>query len=306
MKKQIFKTTLFLLIALLLAASASLIFERKSACNYSRAVAGFFNEAEDSMDMLFFGSSHMYCMMDAKLLQAEYGLEGYLLSTQTQPLAASWQYMKKALESQSPRYLVLELGMTNLALEATPESAIRDAIDPVPWREGKAEFIRSLVPAGERGSYYFPLAKYHGRWKELSAGDFDFSYLEGRDPERGYIRFTPARAADCGALSYDSVDYTPISDESMDYLLRCKALADEHGAELVFVIAPFADAKLDAGLFKSLHRLAREQDVPILDFNLLYDEAGFDSESDFFDPEHLNESGAAKATEYFARWLMSE
>ena len=95
----------------------------------------------------------------------------------------------------------------------------------------------------------------------------------------------------------------PIPRENISILLDMKALAEEHGARLAFIIAPYEDAGLDAGIYKSLHQFALEQDIPLLDFNQIYDQAGFDGDLDFFDSNHLNSSGASKATARLADWL---
>ena len=95
----------------------------------------------------------------------------------------------------------------------------------------------------------------------------------------------------------------PIPQENISVLLDMKALAEEHGARLAFVIAPYEDVGQDAGIYKSLHQFALEQDIPLLDFNLLYDQVGFEGDLDFFDINHLNSSGASKATAWLADWL---
>lgn len=197
-KRELIRSLVFLLLFISLLLSAVLVFDRKTACDYTTRVRGFYNEPEDSMDVLLFGSSHMYCTISPLVLWEETGLRSYVLATQQQPLAASYYYMKESLELQKPRVLVLEVSMAPHGPDSIAEGTVRDCLDPLPWSRNKLELIKQLVPEGERSSYYFNFLKYHSRWKELSARDLDFSYLGGRDLFRGYIYLTPSGALTAG------------------------------------------------------------------------------------------------------------
>lgn len=302
-KKELIRSIAFLLLFALLLTAASLVFDRKYACDYFTRVRGFYNEPEDSMDVIFYGTSHMYCTVSPLELWKDSGLHSYVLATQQQPLLATYYYMKESLEHQSPKLMVLELLGACYTADTATDAVFRDCLDPLPWSRNKIELIRELVPQGQRGSYYFNFLKYHSRWKELSSRDLDFSYRDSTDGYKGYIYLTPARPSQSQALDYSQVEARPIPQENISILLEMKALAEEHGARLVFIIAPYEDAGENAGIYKSLHQFAREQDIPLLDFNLLYDQVGFDGNLDFFDINHLNTSGASKATAWLADWL---
>jgi len=305
-KKEFLRSAVFLLLVIVMLLSAWLVLDRKTACNYTRSVQGFFNEEENSMEVLFFGSSHMYCSMDPKVLKAETGLESYVLASQQQPLNATYHYIKSAFETQQPKLVVLELLMANQKPEWASEAVLRDCIDPMPWRHGKVELIKELVPEEKRGSYYFNLLKYHGRWKELSGEDFDFSYLDGHDADRGFIRFTLSRPSAAAQLSYQGVQAKPLFDECETQLLRIKELVESEGAQLAFILMPYEGAEEDAASFVAMHEFARQQGLELLDFNLIFDETGLDGSSDYFDADHLNAFGAEKATRRFAQWALEK
>ena len=54
--------------------------------NMTAKVAGFYNEKPNSFDVMFFGSSHMYCSVDPAVIKEETGLSSYVFATQQQPL----------------------------------------------------------------------------------------------------------------------------------------------------------------------------------------------------------------------------
>ena len=305
-KKETIRTAVFLLLALALVLGACLVFDRKTACRYTEKINGFFNEPAESMDLLCFGSSRMYCTMNPLSLHHETGLSAYVLATQQQPLPATYLYMKESLKTQRPKVLLLEASMSFYNIEAAGEGAVRDCLDPLPWSETKREIIRTLVPEGERASYYFPFLKYHQRWKELSAQDFDFSWIKRRDPMRGCFAMDHPRPVSCRQWSYDGVPEEPVPAESLELLRRMKALAAENGAQLVLLAAPYEMVDEDLGYLKALHRFCGDEQIPFLDLNLIYDSIGLDGEQDFIDEGHLNLGGSVKATRLIGGWLQSE
>ena len=302
-KKEIIRSAVFILLVLCMLLGLSLVLDRKTACHYTVAVEGYFNEEPESMDIMFYGTSHSYCTMNPLLLWSETGLRSYVLSSQSQPLEGTYQYMKQSFATQSPKLVVLELGIMSQTLDQAGDGVLRDCIDPMPWTQGKAELIRELVPQGQRSSYYFNLAKYHGRWKELDHTTLDFSFINGRAEHKGFYCFTPANPAVCGQLSYEGVDASALPEENVAQLLRIRDLAQANGAELVCFLTPYEGAENDLGFFKALHLMCEENNIPLIDYNLLYDELGFDGSTDFYDTNHFNAYGAAKATGYFARWV---
>jgi hypothetical protein len=302
-KNEVIRTAAFLLLAAVMILCAALVFARKTACDYTTRVQGFYNEPEDSFDVLFYGSSHAYCTVSPLVLWDETGLKSYVLSTQQQPLTASYYYMKDSFQRQSPKLIVLEAYFAGKLTEDCDDGVLRDAIDPMPWSKNKIEMIKALVPEGSRSSYYFDFLKYHSRWSELSASDFDFSYLTGRDSYRGYIHLTPSRTSLAKQVDYSGVVATPLPEENVQLLLDIRALAEENSAQLALFIAPYQSAGDDLDMLKAIHDFADEYGVPLLDFNEIYDEVGFDGEQDFFDSGHLNVKGSAVATAYLGQWI---
>ena len=302
-RKESLRLCVFLLLALCLLLTAWAVFDRKTSCWYTEKVRGFYNEPAESMDVIGFGSSRMYCTLDPLVLHHETGLRAYVLATQQQPLKATWYYMQEALSRQSPRLLILEATMAFRPDSETTDAEIRDSLDPLPWSKNKLALIRELVPAGQRAAYYFNFLKYHQRWKELSAKDFDFSYLGKRDVFRGYMYLTPERGADCERQSYDSAEALPIPEENLALLRKMAALAKENGAELLLLAAPYETVTDDLGYLKSLHAFCEAEGIDFLDLNPVYDELGIDEAKDFFDIGHFNVNGSTKATRYISEYI---
>lgn len=291
----------------LILAGLSGIFVRKSLAkpwNMSVKVNGFYNEEENSMDVMFFGSSHMYCTVDPVLLEEQSGLKSYILATQEQPVWVSYYYMKEALKTQSPKIMVFEVNMMVQEDEYGEESTIHSAIDPIKLSKNKVEMVYASVPPGQRRHYIFNIMKYHVRWEELEKEDFVQDYLDERDAYRGYVRLeqvTPIEERD------DLRDVTEIGqpiEKAMVYLNKIIDLAEEEGFKLILIKSPSNATVEEKQIYNAAEELAIQRGVTYIDYNMLYDELALDLETDFYDRRHLNDKGVAKFTPYFADFLM--
>ena len=79
--------------------------------------------------------------------------------------------------------------------------------------------------------------------------------------------------------------------------------ARAEGVPLVFFAAPYYLSEEEQMKFNAVEEFARENDVPFLNFNHMYDEVGLDFAVDFRDVSHVNNSGAGKVTRYMAEFL---
>ena len=305
-KKEMRRMAIFLLLALVLTLAAAAIFDRKTACRYALGVNGFYNEPAESVDILGIGSSRMYCTLNPLVLHHDTGLRAYLLSTQQQPLAASYYYLKEALKTQRPQLVILEASLASRPEAETGEAELRDCLDPMRWSENKSAIIRRLVPQNQQSSYYFNFIKYHQRWKELSRKDFSFGWLDDRDPLRGFIFALARQGADCRQWSYDGVEAEPLPPENLQTLRDIAALARENGAELVMLISTNELVEEEQGALKSLHLFCQEEGIRVLDLNLVYDQLALDNAQDYYDEGHLNIFGAIKATRYIGQSLSED
>lgn len=302
----ILRRTAFVLVLLLIITAASGILERKTvtgAWNYSVKVGGFKNEPENSFDILAFGSSHMYCTLSPLSLYEQTGLRSYVLATQCQPVIATYYYIKEALRTQSPDIIIVEAMMFALDSNIVDEGVAHDAIDPFPASLNKLRMIHEMKLNGSKESYYFPIIKYHSRWDELTAADFDFSYRQSTDPYHGYVFLTDAKENHCTAVSYEDVEERPIDEYNSDVISRIKALAEEHNAELLLLVAPYLMEETMYGSYRALHRFARENDITVLDMCTDFDSVGINNTTDFYDSGHLNVFGAQKATAYIGEYV---
>lgn len=271
--------------------------------NYLIKIGNFHQVEENSLDVVILGASHAYCSVDNVLLKWWYEIESYTLATQQQSVKLNYYYFKEMLKTQSPKKVVLELFMIGRVDGYQEDDILHDAIDVLPWSMNKIEMIEDAVPEDKRMEYYFPIIKYHSRWKELTLDDFKLDYKKWIDEERGFARLKQVYPTELD-LSLTPGSIRQISDEDLEYLGKIEQLAAENNIELIYLYAPYPMDGNGVDYAYTIGKYAQEKGITYLNGYELLSELNYDGATDFCDEYgHLNESGAQKLTHYLAQYL---
>ena len=260
--------------------------------NSAGAVLSLYAEPEDSLDVVFIGSSHILNGAFPMELWAEYGIVSNNLGQHGQSIPISYYMVQEAIRTQHPDWIVLDAYMLyyqELIYEGDGNS--HKSIDNLAWAGPKLRAIFELFSWEDRWDYLVPLSLYHSRWKELSAEDLTPPDLSGKGCEYrlGVQPYDPAEPV--------SPEFrAPLSQLALDYFDRIVDLCREEGVELVLVCAPFlADAE-QQGQMNAVADVAEEYGLTYWNYLTRLDEIGFDPAGDLFDYSHLNANGALKFT----------
>lgn len=309
-KKNIFRWirgTVFILIAALLFSYTSMVLERKTVSgswNYMGKLNEFYEMPENSIDVIAVGSSHMYCTMNPLEIWNSNGFSSFVLATQQQPLNASYYYIKEAFKYQSPKIVIVEGFMGYVADEYPGDGVAYDAIDPLRPSLNKLSLIREIVPSDQRENYYFNILKYHSRWREISADDYNPSHRLAADSYKGFVLLTNAKPFEKSEIDYDKVEAKDIPAVPLEALNSIKELITENGAEMLLLIAPFEHTSEEiAGVMKAERQWAQENGVDLIDLNVLYDDLSINGKTNFYDSGHFNAYGAEKASRYIGDYI---
>ena len=108
MRKNIVKSICFTLIAVLLFGNFIKIFRFKYGDGiYPLDI--FYEQEENSIDVMFFGSSHIFENVNTGVLWDEHGIAAFNLCGSIQPLWNTYYYIKEALKTQSPKLIVVDV-----------------------------------------------------------------------------------------------------------------------------------------------------------------------------------------------------
>ena len=227
----------------------------------------FYDMEEDSVDVLFFGSSICVNAFCPQEIYNEYGITSYNLGSEQQSIILSYYWLKEALRFQSPKVVVLDTRFLFDSHEETPinmtEGMIRKCMDPMRWSAVKREAVSAICELDEKQSelsYYFTNIRFHTRWESLTEYDFieeeyTLSELKGYGPIEEY-----------GADTYDP--YTPSGDTEtkqepqavmLTYLDKTVELCREEGIALVLLSLP--GSPMSDGINNMLNEYAKSNAV---------------------------------------------
>lgn len=284
--KRIVSCVLFVAILLGLLQVSSLIFQPKSndkasGIHYTRA-NGIFSEPKDSIDTVFIGDSEVYHSFIPLNIWRDYGITSYDVSSPSQKLVYSMEFLKKTFENQSPKIVFLE---TNAIFR---KSYLEDEITY------KAEQI-------------FPVFRYHDRWKNLQLKDFSATVeYTANENNKGYYFTKKSKPATDKAIKeymkYSDVS-APILSTNRKYLNGIAKFCKNHGVKLVLISTP-STKNWNYQRHNAMEAVSKDLGVDYIDTNLLRDDIPIDWKKDTKDKgDHLNYKGAVKMTNYIGKYL---
>ena len=81
---------------------------RPNRTEYGSMWPAFLQEPKNSADVLFFGSSLVYCDVAPAWIWAESGLHSYVMAGPEQTIPISYYYIRETCRTQKPRLVMLE------------------------------------------------------------------------------------------------------------------------------------------------------------------------------------------------------
>lgn len=267
----------------------------------------FYEEPENSIDVIFLGNSHVYCGVNPIVFYEKTGLTAYSLSTSGQDIATGYYLLREALKYQHPRYVVVDFGAF-----LNDEANLQRTIADMKLSKNKLEMIRSFEYTKEKDEnrlgYYLsniiPFNYYHSRWDDIGKGDFDYSDMV--TAYNGYVRTRDKNGENPHSNFYNNDPTYVYSERTQEYFPRIKMLCEENDIELIISGVPFDEARSN-DFICFVNYMAMYGLTPY-DFNSspVYESIGIDSIEDYRDSNHMNEYGAAKFTSFMADAIFAD
>ena len=269
----------------------------------------FYEMEEDSIDVLFLGSSLVVNAVIPQEIYNEYGIRSYNLASEQQSIFLSYYWLREALRFQHPAAVVLDTKFMWLihpeSVINTTEALTRKCLTPMKWSPVKREAVHELCrldPAQSELSYYLTNIRFHSRWTELQEYDLSPAML-GAGSLMGY---GPLTAPGLESFeTFESAD-TSVTTEFLplmqEYLDKITALCREEGIRLILISLPGNDMNDEA--HNSYTRYAEENGLDYYNFcsTEIYRDIGAEL------PEenivwHANVWGAVKESRYIGGLL---
>jgi len=278
---------------------------------------GFYELEENSIDVLFLGSSQIMTSISPVRIYEKTGISSYNMGTEQQNMVLSYYLLKEALRFQSPRIVVLDVFFLfpyngNPSPLNSNEEFVRKPIDYMKWSSNKWETIRtvcSLDTDHDIKSYLFPFLRFHSRWNDLTLEDFTYLFKNKENTLMGFsINKVIAPQSFQGFVPGSSSLTEELPETMRIYFEKIISLCKEENITLVLIKTPRGDGSFGEVRHNTVKNLADENGLVFLDFNekSLMEEIHFDASNDYMDFSHINLYGAEKISDYLACYLSGQ
>ncbi len=263
----------------------------------------FFDQKED-FDVLCFGSSHMYTVIQPMQLWNDYGIVSFNLGQTSSTIPISYYNLLLACETHKPKLVVIDAYLTTDNQKVINKvNSMHNTFDPYPLSYTKYLAIKDLCDdenlLEKEIEFLFNFSMYHGRWKEITKDDFVFNARDigkGAECRIGFYEWNS---------SFDLESIEPYSgDEAVNekYLRKMIEYCRDNGIEVLVTYNPFPYEEKFVQESKYVKKICDEYDVNYINFlemNIV------DYKTDWYDASHVNQSGARKVTDYIGNYIMN-
>lgn len=289
------RVTSFLLILILVLCSVSGVLSKKADTakhkpHYSPAIM-IGQEPANSIDILTFGNSDLWASFDPILLWKNYGFTSINGASSGQKIWESYFYLLKALETQSPKIIILETDMLYKA-------------------GGVERFVTNIEAAIASGvEINTPLIKNHNRWKSL------FSQSDVTEKPKGEGRQTKGYNLAVVKAPYDGKEYMLPTDKRAKLPTVAKMFLDKfqkicQKKQIKLLLYETLTTNFwNTEKSNAVNDYAKRNKIDFIDFNLSETKAkaSLDLKTDTRDSGvHLNHNGAEKVTKYLGEYLLAQ
>lgn len=278
----------------------------------------FYRLEKNTVDVLFFGSSHGMSAFNPQVIYDKYGITSYNLSSEQQSVLVTYFWLKEALRYQTPKAVVIDTYTFHKYTDAyvynrlnCSEAAIRKAIDPMRpslVKIAAAREIEKWDSTQSALSFFLTNMRYHTRWTRLGENDYDNHTMIEHGGIKGYTVLG-------GGISSSEKDETfkdsdiedaeaePMVEVATVFLEKIIALCRKSNIDVIFVNVPQQEG---IGKYKSVKEYSEQKGISFYDFNeeSLYNEIGYDAKEDW--TGHLSYKGAEKVSLYIGKLLSEE
>ncbi|MBQ9131020.1 MAG: SGNH/GDSL hydrolase family protein [Clostridia bacterium] len=307
-KKILCCTCLCLATLLLLGFLQALVTPKYMTSSREGALVGEYYRETTSHDVLFVGDCEVYEGFTPATLWEEYGIPSYIRGSAQQLAWQSYYLLEETLQYEAPKVVVFNVLSLKYG-QPQSEAYNRMTLDGMRWSFSKARAIlASMTEEESAASYLFPLLRFHSRWKEISAEDWQYLLRRDTVSHNGYLMQTEIRPKTSDREGLALQDYT-LPATSMEYLDRMRTLCEEHGIQLILIKSPTNNWKYYwyDEWDEQIRAYATEKGLPYYNFIGMDGEIGLDWSTDTYDGGvHLNVYGAEKLTSYFGEILCRE
>ena len=267
--------------------------------NYGSTWSRYLQEPENSIDVMYFGSSLTYCNITPSVIWADTGITSYLMAGPEQTVPFVYSYIKQACRTQNPKVVAIEItGM--FYTRYCNYSKVNAGY--MPWGANRLEATFAAAEPELRAGLLFPLFDYHSRWREITPANLKTQLDPTADPFAGYTFLsasTPQGEPTYREYSAGTENYI----RNWQYLKKIHAFCQKEGMELVLFLTPTKGRIPDDALAALKMDISALEGAKFVDFNEHMAQLNIDDSTDWYDFLHFNCRGAEKFSHFMGQYL---
>jgi len=307
MKKKIIAIIVFAACLILAVSGANRVLTYKSVegqghwCEY-------YKEKEDTIDVLFLGSSHVMRQINPAVIFHESGVSSFDIATGGEVPWSTYYCMEEALKYQHPKVVVVDIYMMRFAEEYYKDT--HNIIATFGMKRDDAWY--GSIKAGvekNKSWYYLRYPLYHGRYNELSSVDFESDDTLYQGLLKGFwVDDNNWKVKEIEEITFDDYEQK-VSDWNVkceEYLMKMIQLAKKSETELILMQTPGVLTETETKLYNNIRHITEREGVVYWEGNAHIEEIGLNTASDFRDKDHMNWRGTNKFSSWLGRWLSEE
>ena len=257
-------------------------------------------------NVVFIGDCELYENISPVYLWENYGINSYIRGSAQQLIWQSYYLAEETVKMEHPDVIVFNV-LSMKYNEPQNEAYNRMTLDGMKWSSSKVNSIKASMTDEENFiDYVFPILRYHSRWSDLSAEDFEYMFHRDKVSFNGYYMRVDVKAAEDVPEGRPLADYQ-FGDNSYYYLDKLTKLCKDNDVELILVKAPTLYPYWYDEWDQQIVDYAAANDLTYINFLELQDELGLDWSQDTYDGGlHLNLAGAEKLSDYVGQVLQEQ
>ena len=306
--KRIVKVVSFVLVFVLLFYACQYVFHYRWSGEedlYTRYV-DFEKQPENSLDVLYFGTSEMYEGVDPIITYASEGITGYNLAVTYTSAVTNYYQLMYTLKHQTPKIVACDFAsLFDNNLPSDNEQIYRKIYETLPDQELKDQLLDDIMRLDNTQdflSWKFPFLRYHSMWSEYK----NKYLLPDKQYNNEYKTYTKGALMNSKSFTGDVFKITPdlweteetddpLSDISVEYYDRFIEACQNRGIKVLAIIPPkIWYASECSSRWKTMKAYFDSRSVDYLNYNT-YEQVtrmNLNFEDHYFDTAHLNTLGA--------------
>ncbi len=260
-------------------------------------------QPENTVDVVFMGSSHIHCDVNTALLWDNYGIAGYDYSAAEQPIWMTYYYLKEFCKNQDPELVVVDLYSIARFGDDFNDLWMPDNVYGMNFSLNKVNLMLNSCSKDQINKFFPSFSGYHNRYNELEAKDYDLLDIKEDDLAQ-FKGYTPYYGLAQGlSPSLNVTDKTPIPPKSKEYLQKIIDYTKDNEINLMLIVNPYPSTPEEEKVYNSIEEMARENSIEFINMNKLGDAMGLNTEAHYNDESHLNYEGSCVFSNYLGECL---